>query len=336
MRFCQMQRFPVSRMLPCAASLATILLGVVALLVLPSAAYSYSMYSGTSVGGDGTVLGWGVTNASFPNMWHTAYVRSTLQSPNGRRVDSGTLSNDNSVRADISLSYDGTDLGDYFVTSYSDGYCHRVNTYLFRYTFSGSEITVPYVVFTLRTSGTVSADNGGRASYIGYLGYDALGCFFSQGTDPKAWRTGVEIMGTVFPSFYTGMITIKRTIIDARWYNYNNANPVDSWSNVPDNTPDPFLRDDDPQSGYSSGKVYDLDAPFMASGSNNPMGFVWRRRVNFLQWATLPDGTPVSGNLYWYSRLSIIKQSGGDQKETTFSDDNLAGLGTTALSWNLQ
>jgi hypothetical protein len=64
---------------------------------LPS--YAYSCYSGASVGSDGTVYGWGVTDATPPpGMYHVAYVYTTLTSPKGRVANYGEISAPSAVR----------------------------------------------------------------------------------------------------------------------------------------------------------------------------------------------------------------------------------------------
>jgi hypothetical protein len=58
-------------------------------------------------------------------------------------------------------------------------------------------------------------------------------------------------------------------------------------------------------------------------------------RANFRQYATI-DGNQVSGDLFWFSRVSVRKTSSGDVIHNQFSNDNQAGTGNTNLTWNLQ
>lgn len=95
-------------------------LAVAAALAVPARCYCYSIYSGTSVGSDGTVYGWGVTDGTPPPgyaMTHTAYVWTSLTSPKGRSTASGPPGYYkyavNVVRVDVSLPFDPTDLGTY-------------------------------------------------------------------------------------------------------------------------------------------------------------------------------------------------------------------------------
>jgi hypothetical protein len=203
----------------------------------------------------------------------------------------------------------------------------------------GDSTTVPRVTLTLRTTcgvWCISPDNNARYEYVRLLGYDALGSFFSQGENPNhIWRTGVEIVGSVFPNFFSDPIILQREILQSRRYIGSTLDPNGTINNEPD-TSHYALRDDNPQSNYSGGIVYDLDAPGVGSGSQNPPGTIWRDRTNFRQWATLANGTTVvSGNLYWYARHSIKKESNGDVKLDDVANDNKAGSGTTPLSWNL-
>lgn len=106
-------------------------------------------------------------------------------------------------------------------------------------------------------------------------------------------------------------------------------------------TSDSTLRDDDPQSGSSGGKVYDLDAPALGSSGAAPVNTILRVRTNFRQWATVrsSDGLSdvrVSADKTWFSRISITKTGSGDVLRTDVSGDNVAGNGATALTWNLQ
>jgi hypothetical protein len=62
------------------------------------------------------------------------------------------------------------------------------------------------------------------------------------------WRTSVEIVGTVNPSNYTGLIVLHRIVEDKK--SYDDMTLIDSQNNVADDS-SPEFRDDDPQSGGS-------------------------------------------------------------------------------------
>ena len=49
------------------------------------------------------------------------------------------------------------------------------------------------------------------------------------------------------------------------------------------------------------------------------------------------DGvTQVSTNLSWYSRLSIVTSTNGDQAQQDIPNDNQAATGSTKTTWNFQ
>jgi len=197
------------------------------------------------------------------------------------------------------------------------------------------EITT-YLVLAMRSSGTVSSDNSAGSTYSSTYGTTNLGVFFSNGTGNNLWRvTGVEIVGTVIPSSYTGPVVIHRLIIESRSYTDNNATPYETLTNQPDTSFSGF-RDDNPQSGGSNGKVYDFDAPGISPGPDAPVGSIVRRRVNFIQYTTIGNITLGDSFLNWFARESVIKTSTGDQLLNDISGDNTIGFGSTALTWNLQ
>ncbi len=195
--------------------------------------------------------------------------------------------------------------------------------------------TVVWVTLSLRTGfgQAPSSDNSKSGQYLSSLGsLNTLGTFFSTGTSAHLWRMGVEIVGTVSPSNFTGTIILQRKV-DATC-TYNVSTLISPCSGPFPDTSDPSFRDDDPQSGGSNGIVYDLDAPALGTGSS-PVNTLLRVRTNFRQWATL-NGVPVSYDFLWYSRISVIKSSSGDNLANDVAGDSTAGTGTTNLSWNLQ
>jgi hypothetical protein len=223
-----------------------------------------------------------------------------------------------------------------------------VYTYTFQHNLDGpycdtsSEVTAPTapvgifsVVLALRSFGSVSTDNTALSTYSSTYGTTSLGGFFSMGTGDNVWREGVEITGTVIPSSFTGAVVIHRKIIALRLYIDNDSTPYQTLINQDDTSLAEF-RDADPQSGGSAGRVYDVDAPGLGTGSGAPVGSIVRIRVNFYQYTTAGGITLPQSTLYWYLRQSIIKTSSGDQLLNDISGDNTVGIGSTALTWNLQ
>jgi hypothetical protein len=311
-----------------------ILAWTIALIVGAAAsAQGITTYSGASVGSNGTIYGWGVTDAYVGGMVHTAYVTTTLNSPHGRLANSGRRSGTNTVRADLSLPWDPTDLGVYFTTTDHEYWCWIVLT-LFPLGQTDGQTTVPYVLLSLVTTGTIPNDNAGRTAFSSTLGTTSLATTYYS--TQAYWGNGVEIIGTVYPANFSDTITIHREVREDRIFRgsslYQQSAPP-----IYDDTSYPPMREDYPQSGGSAAKVYDLDAPGI-SGSGTAPGTIWRIRTNFRQWAVLNSmGLVVSPiNLYWYSRVSIIETTGSDQLKTDVSGDNVAGVGQTRTTWNLQ
>ncbi|MCI0350762.1 MAG: hypothetical protein L0Z53_15160, partial [Acidobacteriales bacterium] len=193
------------------------------------------------------------------------------------------------------------------------------------------DFTVLQIQLLLRTSGTVSVDNRARDLYFGQVGTFALGTF-RNANDNLFWHTAVEIVGVIQPSNFTGLTTLRRHLLGAKTF----ANTTEVDNQVPrDDTTDPIGRDDDPQSGGSQGRVYDLDAPGAGFTSDAPNGLIFRFRANFREWAEV-NGVRVSGDMFWFSRVSVERTSAGAVLRTDIGGDNVAGVGSTELTWNLQ
>jgi hypothetical protein len=202
-------------------------------------------------------------------------------------------------------------------------------------TIASFNFTVVKITLSLRTSGSVSSDNSARSAVIDALGSDALTTRFSNGSTTQIWRTSVEIVATVLPANFAGPVVITREVIGFR--NFNDMIQIESGGTNPDPS-DPIFRDDDPQSGGSGGKVYDVDAPgitLTVLDPNAPLNTIARNRTNFRQWA-LVDGVKASDDLLWFTRLSIRKTLIGEILQSDVAGDNIAGSGTTNLTWNLQ
>ena len=188
--------------------------------------------------------------------------------------------------------------------------------------------TVVKVELALRTSGTLSTDNAARSEYNADLGTYNLGTVYSTGNG-QGWSTGVEIVGTVTPSNFTGGITLDRVKLISRFWE-NTTNYITE-TNEPDLSP-PIYRDDDPQ---PNGKVYDEDAPSV-SVANPIIGRIVRRRTSFTQWARIGNAR-VSADFDWFCRLSITYAGSGVWNLVNdVNGDNIAGEGITKTSINLQ
>jgi hypothetical protein len=95
-------------------------------------------------------------------------------------------------------------------------------------------------------------------------------------------------------------------------------------------------RDDDPQSGGSAGKIYDLDIPGFGG---IPLNQTYRVRQNFSAYAVLDSSSntvPASDQFAWYSAVSCTQTDNGLVLNFDVANDNQANVGTIPLSWNLQ
>ncbi len=190
--------------------------------------------------------------------------------------------------------------------------------------------SVVFVQLALGTSGTASNDNAARTNYNLAVGTTALGPFI---TSIHAGN-GIEIVGTVSPSNYTGNIILRRTVNGTVFQGNTQIS-----SKTGDDTSFPALRDDNPQSGSSGGKVYDLDAPgFPLSGlAAFPVGTILRQRGNFKQFAEF-DGERCSDEISWFTRLSIKKSAAPNTwiRDNAIATDNQVRAGTTKLTADLK
>jgi hypothetical protein len=203
-------------------------------------------------------------------------------------------------------------------------------------TLATVNFTVILVTLDLRYTSDlmVSMDNAAINNYMTANGTTHLGLFFSTGQIVNRWRTGVEVVASIMPTNFTGLIRVTR---ERDYQLYNNQTSIGSGMAVPDHDTDTY-SDLDPQSGGSNGKVYDLDGPGVGSNASDPLNSIFRERQNFRQWATLVgSGARVSSNLEWFSCVSIIKPptGEGDALREDVTGDNTAGKGSIILTWNL-
>jgi hypothetical protein len=163
---------------------------LVILAALPSHAYSW--YSGVSMGSDGTIYGWGVTDITSYTMVHQAYVATKLTSPKGRQASLSEGNGPNYYREDVQLCFDATDLGTYTETSTNQGWCFACmcwvvntvtgaqasNAYPINFTQAGSEADGDgqlYFLYQWQSSSRNSADIASCqvGQFVTYPGYVA-------------------------------------------------------------------------------------------------------------------------------------------------------------------
>jgi hypothetical protein len=191
-------------------------------------------------------------------------------------------------------------------------------------------VTVVSAVLSLHSSGTVSSDDAALANYQSAEGTTSLGNIIGSGQQ-RGCFIGSEMIGALTPATYSGNVILHRYILNGAYYKYSSLYPPGNISGK-DDTSDSSFRDDNPQSGGSAGRIYDLDAP----GLGPPDVNVYRVRLNFYAWAALPDGTRISPYLNYYVRLSCAWTGTQYVFNNDVTNDNQIGSGTTLTSWNLQ
>jgi len=180
---------------------------------------------------------------------------------------------------------------------------------------------------------TPSNDDSAGPNYESATGVMNLGNFTNIGTF-KGCGIGYETIGSITPSNYTGTVTINRIVSSDKVYTNTTEITADEEPPGYNDTSSVVYQDQNPQSGGSAGKVYDLDAP----GEHPPAidGNVYRLRVNFYTYAALPDGTIISPNYNFFVRISCQLLGPGYVFVNDVPGDNQIGMGTTNTTWNLQ
>lgn len=287
----------------------------------------YNSNSSTApVGGTTTFVAWAFAQ---DNLWHNVTNLSSWDSDNHNVATSQGGGNLYGVGAGSFDALASVDL------PYGNSDCIGSSTCpTLPWDESGSG-TIVSAVISQRTSNQVqvSGDDSALSNYQAATGTTNLGNF----TNISAFHgcgIGFETVGTISPSNYTGNVTIHRTIVNQGFYT-NSTDSGGEKTNYDDTSPSGF-RDDNPQSGGSAGKVYDLDAP----GAHPPgiNGNIYRYRTNFYTYATLPNNTLISPSpgYFFYVRLSCQWLGPGYVFINDVPGDNQIGIGTTKTTWNLQ
>jgi hypothetical protein len=178
----------------------------------------------------------------------------------------------------------------------------------------------------------VSSDDAALSAYSTAEGTTNLGAIIGTGTPVQGCFVGNEAIGTITPNSYAGTVTLHRWIL-ADAYFKGQASMSGGVTNQ-DDTSSPGLRDDNPQSGGSAGRIYDLDAPGISI--NQADGITYRYRGNFYAYASLPDGTRISPYYNYYVRVSCKRTASGYQFDSSLPGDNAIAAGTTLTTWNFQ
>ena len=201
------------------------------------------------------------------------------------------------------------------------------------------DFSVLWVTITIRTSGSISSDNNAK-SVIGQVQGNSsptLGTIHHTGARSalgQFWGNGAELVGAVAPKNFEEKIMLDRERLAANYFiGANNTLETGNSGGAQSDTSNVVLRDDEPK---PNGKIYDYDAPGLGNlPSIYPAGTTRRQRINFREFA-MYNGKKASDDFFWFSRISIVKTAGTDALSTDVPGDNVAGQGSTPLTWNLQ
>ena len=201
------------------------------------------------------------------------------------------------------------------------------------------DFSVLWVTISIRTSGSISSDNNAK-SVIGQVQGNSsptLGPTRHTGSIAAVgqfWGNAVELVGTVAPKNFDEKIMLDRQRLAANYFfGANNSLETGNSGGAKVDTSNVILRDDDPK---PNGKIYDYDAPGLGNlPASVAVGTTRRQRINFHEFA-MWNGKKASDDFSWFARISIVKTAGTDALSTDVPGDNVAGQGSTPLTWNLQ
>jgi len=221
------------------------------------------------------------------------------------------------------------------------------------------KFTVLWVALSQRHSNDASEDNSARETYrdlgvpqVGHaLGAPRLTSNVGVEAQPTAHYAnttlGSEFVGTVYPSNFKpsefgGDLKMRRRLVNAFLYKGPNGNEGGRPYGPGSDNSHESMRDDDPQSDESGGKIYDLDCPgppamSMPTGITAiQSGDIIRFRANFYAWAEY-GGQRCSVEDPWHSHQSYKLQA--DEWTTGTTDSSSAnsitedGAGWTNDEW---
>jgi hypothetical protein len=197
------------------------------------------------------------------------------------------------------------------------------------------KFSVLWVTMDLHSSNgmSISADNSAEPVISWAVGTSALGTLYSTGASAQFWRNCVEIVGKVSPHDFVGNLKLQRYRLQGRVFFGNQSNLL---GYKEDSIGGEMLRDHDPA---PDGNIYDYDAPGITINPAEAEGVIARQRVNFLEYAIYEENNQIqkaSDDMLWFSRTSVVKTQGADMLAADVGGDNMAGKGTTPLTWDLK
>jgi hypothetical protein len=216
-----------------------------------------------------------------------------------------------------------------------------------------AKFTIVWVTLTTKHTGTISDDNSRKtkaandrfppSSTLGFA-LEILGAGYDL--DDQNAKAGIlsEFIGTVKPADFrpgdfvgSSMYLARETISGKSFEGLPPGDGNETAESTGDDTSSAEWRDDDPQSGGSAGKIYDVDAPALYLLTTQTANWIRRWRLNFQFWAVfilrvtaLPTPIRCSEKKSWYHRLSV-KLTGATHSGTSTG----AGTATTLVTAGL-
>ncbi len=201
-------------------------------------------------------------------------------------------------------------------------------------------ITVLWVDWSIRKNKgeKISEDDEGRLSMLNLRGTDNLGPLGDNAEWRKSGLTStVELVGKVSPADFKKNIFIDRVVKDSNSWVFDPAAPTATADAAcggcsPDLTDESidYFKDEDPQSGGSAGKIYDIDSPGIPK---NVLKEVVKKdqgicfRAKFIERAYF-EGDQCSSDFHWWSARAA-KKSGAESFTSikVIPQDNDSGEG---------
>lgn len=203
-------------------------------------------------------------------------------------------------------------------------------------------IPLPSVTVVAKTqSSDVIAGDFAKEQYTSYTNSTQLGSHAGplgpQPTNEKGCVIGTELVGTVLPSTWKGLVILHREVVSQGCWR-GSEHITDAHCPPPGNDTGVWLDPNPQASGGPKGVVYNADAPGPVFEDNIPSVSPLRIRVNFQAWAVDATGNILSPKISYFVRVSCSQDATGAHlvTEQGISDDNRGGDGTTPVSFDLK
>jgi hypothetical protein len=211
---------------------------------------------------------------------------------------------------------------------------------------TGQQFSVVWVTISLQSSKAPLQKDAELQQFLALVGgsgaaQGGLGAeiYYNGSEDPFECAVGIELVGTVTPSNYAGLVSISKSIVGSAVFDGQNPDTTGlARPPGPDNIA--ASLEDNVVGAGSAGQVFDLDAPGVGAVSTS--GNAERFRTNFQAYAILGDFGTSSPQASASFPYSVAVSCGGTLDapalDTTYvvNGDNAAATGTINLTYNLK